>query len=245
MRQVESFSLGGVFDATFRVLGKNLIPLILLGAVILVPTTFLSDWMLSKFGEFSLTVLGASMLLSLFSYTLLQAALICAVFHTLRGDEQSLADTMAQTSRALPFAILASLAYTLVLSIGLVLLIIPGIFLLLVFWLAVPVAAIERVYPLKAMARSAELTKGYRGKLFGLFVIYVVASLVVGAIVGGLSFAIDPKLVVGPTSTLTNPGNWVNWIAYLISSVTVAVTYYDLRLLKEDMDSEAVAGVFD
>ena len=245
MRQVESFSIGGVLDATFRVFGRNIIPFMLLGLAILVPTTFLSQWAMQTFGAFSLTSIGVSMLVAVLSNTLMQASFTCAVFHTLRGDQQSLFDSLAMGARVLPFTLLASLVAGLAVWFGLLLLLIPGVLFMLMFWLAVPVAAIEREYPLKALKRSAELTKGHRGKLFGLFLLWILAGVVLGAIVGGASFAFSPDLVLNPANPFTTPSNWINWGFGVIFAVSVAVTYYDLRLLKEDMDSEAVAEVFD
>lgn len=242
MRQIESFSLGSVLDATFRVFGRNIIPFFLLGLAILVPTTMLSQWATVTFGPVSLTSLSVSMLVAVLSNTLLQATFTCAVFHILRGDQQSLLDSLSLGARVLPFTLLASFVAGLVVWFGLLLLIIPGVVFMLMFWLAVPVAAIERKYPVAALKRSAELTKGHRGKLLGLFLLWMVAGLILGAIFGGITFAIDPSLAVNP---FANPSNWVGWILGVIFAVSVAVTYYDLRLLKEDMDSEAVAEVFD
>lgn len=83
-------------------------------------------------------------------------------------------------------------------AIGLIL-IAPGVFLAIVF--AVSSAAVvddkERKGPLKALSRSAELTKGNRGSIFGVYILlyllviacYIVGgsiAMTLGAIVAGL-----------------------------------------------------------
>lgn len=250
MRQIESFSIGSVLDATFRVFGRNFIPFFLLGLIILVPTAYLSNWAMTRFVLVSpeafdmaslFITLAITSLVSVLSYTLVQACFACAVFHTLKGDQQSLMDSLALGVRVLPFTLLASIVSTLIISFGILLLIVPGIIFMFMYFLVIPVAAIERKYPIAALSRSAQLTKGHRGKIFGLFLLLIVGGGILGALFGGVSALLNPDLA---ENLLSNPSSWVNWLFAVIVNVSTAVVYYDLRLLKEDMDSESVAEVF-
>ena len=100
--------------------------------------------------------------------------------------------------------------------IGLIFFIIPGIILALIWFVAVPVMIIEDKGVFDSMSRSGELTKSNRWRLFGLgvliyigiFVVVLIAGLITAAlpILGIIVFIVlaimvDPWLgVVGPTA---------------------------------------------
>jgi uncharacterized membrane protein len=92
-------------------------------------------------------------------------------------------------------AILATLGIT----VGIILLIVPGIMLAIRWSVALPACVVENLGPLAAMRRSAELTKGHRWKIFGVFililVIVLIAAMIIGlivaAVVGAITFATE------------------------------------------------------
>jgi hypothetical protein len=139
-------------------------------------------------------------------------------------------------------AILASV----VVIIGFVLLIIPGIYALVAVSVAVPVLMMEGVTGFSALGRSHALVRGrwwatLARELAGLLLI-AVAAIVIGAITGALSsglsvsnvtlFLFINAVLAAISAILTTP---------FVSAVTVVV-YIDLRVRKDALDLELLAG---
>jgi hypothetical protein len=106
------------------------------------------------------------------------AALVHAVAMS-EGGERPEAVTFLSSAWTLGAAAIAlRLVAEVAVSLGLLLLIIPGILLALAWYVAMPVLALEGKGPVDALKRSAELTRGRRGRLFGIaFVVGVVGGL--------------------------------------------------------------------
>ena len=242
VRQVEEFSIGGVLKATFQVFGKNLVPFILLGLVIAVPTIFVQGWIARELSPLVASL--ASYFVNLLSFTLLQAVFVYGVFHTLRGESTNVQDILVQSVRVFPYAIFASVVAGLAIVAGTLLLIVPGIILSVMLWLAVPAAAIEKKRPRAALERSAELTKGHRWKVFGFLLLYMFLGMVAAFAIFATLGSFDPEAYMSQNS-FAQPTTWVTWIFSAMAAVSAGVAYYDLRFLKEDMDSEAIGEVFD
>ena len=67
-------------------------------------------------------------------------------------------------------------------TLGFILVIVPGIILILMWSVAVPSLVIERTGILGAFNRSAELTQGAKWKIFALFAIVLAIQLVLGSL---------------------------------------------------------------
>ena len=237
VRQVEEFSIGGVLKATFQVFGKNLVPFILLGLVIVVPTFLVTIWI---FGQVSpLAAILVSTLIVTLAATLMQAAYVHLVFHTLREAQSSLLDILTQAGRTIHYAIFTSIVASLIIGLGLLLLIVPGIIFAVMFWLAVPVSVIERKSPIAALKRSAQLAQGHKWKILGILTLFALFNFIIGLIAGQDA---DLNQIANPFTSLSS---WISWIIGVLLAVAAGVAYYDLRFLKEDMDSEAIGEVFE
>ncbi len=129
-----------------------------------------------------------------------------------------------------------------VLSVGVVLgfmlLFVPGVILVTMWYAAFPACVIERLGPIRSLSRSAELTKGHRWKLFGMLVLLLIAGLVVGGLTIGILFAISGgAFVVGEYA--------LQALATAITTILTTVVYHDLRVAREGMNSDTVAAVFE
>jgi uncharacterized membrane protein len=106
-------------------------------------------------------------------------------------------------------------------------------------WVAVPVTVIERPGVFASLSRSAVLTKGYRWRIFGA---YLLITLLVAILFGVIAVVVAP--LVGVSATIL-----VEWLGSAASSavgaVLSAVGYFRLRSIKEGVDIEDVAKVFD
>jgi uncharacterized membrane protein len=131
-----------------------------------------------------------------------------------------------------------ALLETVLLMLGLILLIVPGIMLYTMWLVGVAACVVERTGPWRSLRRSQELTKGHRWKIFGLFLLLLLFSLI--------SPLLQLLLNATAGATAAAIGNAI-WTAFgsAFSSVVIAVTYYDLRVAKEGIDIEQIASVFD
>jgi hypothetical protein len=114
---------------------------------------------------------------------------------------------------------------------------IVAIVLLLRWCLTAPVVMYEDVGGKVALERSAKLTKGAKGRLFGIFLVLLV---LVYATVGTLMWAgtmLTQNAVVGQVV-----GNLASLVTYPFAAVLVTVIYFDLRIRNEGFDLELMAG---
>ena len=134
-------------------------------------------------------------LVSIVAAFLLQATLVKAVQDVRDGHaDLSIGQTV---NEALPFlasvagaSILAGIAIT----IGLILLIVPGLFLITIWAVIVPVIIIERSGALASFERSRQLVRGHGWHVFGTLVLAWIILLAVN-IVLGLIFAVLPHVL--------------------------------------------------
>jgi uncharacterized membrane protein len=122
--------------------------------------------------------------------------------------------------------------------------------LYMMWFVATPVCVVEQLGPFRSLGRSRELTKGHRWKLFGLMLVILIPALIVGAILGAVVAVLGTGWFLSMSTALATPlGQVVNliwsaaWSAFY--AVTVVVTYHDLRVAKEGIDTEQIAAVFE
>ena len=112
-------------------------------------------------------------------------------------------------------------------GIGFLLLVVPGVWLTLVLWVALPAVVVERA-GLRAITRSAELTKGFRVPIFALVLILWVADFAVLSVADWIVSA-----VIADTLLAWCVLQCVVVVTGGIYATAVSVTYHDLRVLKE------------
>jgi uncharacterized membrane protein len=99
----------------------------------------------------------------------------------------------------------------------------------------------EQLGVLGSMKRSSELTKGSRWRIFGLFIILVIAIWILQVALGLLALAVTP--VVG-TVIATALVALLSAVTSVILSIAVAVAYVELRYVKEGTDVKELAEIF-
>jgi hypothetical protein len=130
----------------------------------------------------------------------------------------------------------------LVIAVGTILCIIPGIYLACRLLVCVPVAMIEKRGASESLRRSMALTKGSAGRSFLIVLLAVVLTLGVGLVFGaplGVLLALNPNDpgMIRVFTALTQVMSSVSTI--LISPILLIATsvyYYDLRVRKEAFD---------
>ena len=131
---------------------------------------------------------------------------------------------------------------------------VAGVFIFMRLWLAVPATIVERQGAFASMRRSAQLTAGYEGKIFGVLLLFTILFLVlmlfifIGLILTahvsasqGIAMTVLPVLAV--------IADVLGYVLYLLwvscGSVLASVCYYELRLVREGADIDATAAVFE
>lgn len=132
-------------------------------------------------------------------------------------------------------------------GLAFMLLIVPGIIVAVMWSVAAPAVVIEKRGVFESLQRSRDMTRGYRWHVFGLMVIYMILSWIIGAAVGGISLATGGSFMEGSgimwVNVVTNV--IINILSGVVASAGVAALYYELRTVKEGAGPEALAAIFD
>ena len=183
----------------------------------------------------------AGILLSLIASAFAVAATTSIVSAAYLGHAVTPNEALARAGGIVGRVILVSLFTTVVVMLGLLVFVIPGLILLSGLALATVTLVLERgLGPIAAMSRSWELTAGFRWKVlvtvFVAWLFLLVPSLAVGVIaavgrvIGGWSPLISTVL-----------SGLLRVFAYPFLYVVITVLYYDLRVRKEGFDLEVLA----
>lgn len=210
-------------------------------AATLVPAEQLDD-LGPAFWGFLAWVLFAPMVVS----SLTQAFLTRAAVAESEGRRASLAEcVLAAISVLLPLVGL-SILYALAMTIGFMLLIVPGVIVMLAWSVAAPALIEERAGISRAIRRSIELTRDSRGKILGLMLLVGVAAVLAnGAVelIAGGTDETDPAAIFGnPVYLLLS--TLVGTIVSLFSGTTQAALYVELRELKDGPASDRLEQIF-
>jgi Na+-translocating ferredoxin:NAD+ oxidoreductase RnfD subunit len=123
-------------------------------------------------------------------------------------------------------------------------LLIPGIVVICTLYVAVPAAILEGVGPGAALHRSRLLTSGHRGAIFGML-------FLLGVVNRAVLYTIQMN-TIGDRPTDLHQVKVFIWallafaiVAGGLQAVTNAVAYHDLRRMKDGVDADELARVFD
>jgi hypothetical protein len=243
------FSIGRVIGDSVGVYARNFVGFsflaLLIGLIYLLVAMYnLSQVPVAESIEPNLSGLGSNTLARMLVNVLTQAAIIYGTFQDLRGSKAGIADCITRGLASIIPVIVGSVILLIGVAIASLLLVIPGIIVALMWWVYVPVIVVERKGIFESFGRSQQLTSGRRWSIFGLAIIVLVLTVVVGAIVNMVAMAV----VTGssdPTFFFTIAEYFVNAIITAFGGVLVAVGYYYLRVEKEGVDVNDIASVFD
>jgi len=131
-------------------------------------------------------------------------------------------------------------------SLGLLLVVAPGLFLLVRWGLSAPALLSEGLGVRASLGRSARLTRGRLGGMFGIWAAYVVATgILLGSVKSGAN-ALTP--IVGPQifpfifyfgDALVNAINW------MVGAALITCLYHQCRGAKDRLEPQSIAAAFD
>jgi hypothetical protein len=153
-------------------------------------------------------LLGA--LISVIGYFWVQAALIETARDVRDGRaDRSIGETYVAVRPRLPSAIIAGILAAIGIGIGLILLIIPGLFLLTIWSMVIPVVVIESRSAGESFTRSREVVRGNGWSVLGLiivvFLLVAITSIIVRLIFSPLPNFIEVWLGSLLADSLTVP----------------------------------------
>ena len=112
-------------------------------------------------------------------------------------------------------------------GIGLLLLIVPGLYLLTIWAVLAPVIVIERKDALSSFGRSRELVKGHGWQVFGVILVLFVLQFVVTAVIQALANSIADSVVGYSLADLL-----VRLLVAPLSAIAAAVLFFELKALR-------------
>ncbi|MCA9447719.1 MAG: hypothetical protein KC931_11430 [Candidatus Omnitrophica bacterium] len=248
---LKPMSIGGILDGVLRLYKSHFLTFITIGLVAYVPYSALVYFMQASSGGATGAAAGtaaaiAGLMTFLYAIVVLplcNAAMIEKISATYLDHPMSAPGAYKKGIRKIVKLLLTSICMGLVVMVGFLLLIVPGIIFSLWFILATSVVVLEPVGPIDALKRSKALMKGNLSKGFVLLFLVTVLSAIVGA-----AFGIVFGLILGEEFFQGIGGvifeSVVNVLILPFSTGAVVLLYYDMRIRKEAFDLEQLASDF-
>jgi MFS family permease len=239
------FRVGAIFTRAWQVYAANFVVFSLIAIVISLPN------LLSGEGETYTGVLRnvAVFIVWMIVNTVGLAVILYAAFQAMRGRPVQIGEAIRRgLSRFWAIVGLAILQW-LGIFIGFLLFIVPGIMLFIRWSAALPACVVEGLGPLASMKRSAELTKGHRWKIFGVYAVLWLLGMILVAIIVAVIFALIGAVTAAGLSRGFGVGAVISLVLSAILTAYINIiqvmVYHDLRVAKEGVDTEQIAAVFD
>jgi len=200
--------------------------------------------------------LFATLVLYLGASAASQGATVVAVSKVHLGTDTSISEAFAGIKGRILYLALIMIGVGIGVSIGFVLLIVPGIILALMWALTIPVAVLEDKGLRDATARSAELTKGNRGRIFMVYFLFIVLMYIVillwevpiFAAIGIFARSGQRPLTVLPVWTQVALPVCTFLSQCLVGpllTIALSLVYYDQRVRKEAFDLQLMMSTID
>jgi hypothetical protein len=237
-----AFRLANVFSKTAAIYSRRFVPFIILTFIASIPNYVALfaigvpdvDTDPSAFAE-ARVGLG---LLDFLTKSLASGAVMYGVVQELRGRPFSVGDSIQIAFRRFLPMLGVAICTTIVIVLGMLLLVVPGIIAACIYYVAMPACIAERAGVFASMSRSRFLTRGHRWQVFGTFVLIFVASIVLVLILGAIFALTGQAGVLISTQAL-------GLIIGSFNGVLVSVFYYELRVAKEGVDIDKIASIFE
>ncbi|MFL6729234.1 MAG: YciC family protein [Sphingomicrobium sp.] len=252
--------VGRVFERAFGAVRTN--PLVILGLALVIGAlpNLLMTYLFVSGGVSSPQALAAgtisprafvaaalvSAIASMAIGALVQGALTRATISAAEGNRVSFGDSLSTSLRVLVPLIILAIVSAIGIGFGLILLVVPGIILMLMWSVAVPVLVAERTGIFESLRRSGALTKGAKGRILGIFIVVLIAYGIVTMILGVIGIASYSATNAAGGLTATNLiGSVVAGTLLNAAWGTIQPSLYvELRQWKEGTSVEALEQVF-
>lgn len=188
-------------------------------------------------GSFGMMISG---ILGMLAHILCRGALTKSVSESYLGAEITVAQAYSFVLPKFLTLIGAGILVVLIVYMGLILLIVPGIIFALWFALTTPAIVVENLKAIKGLSRSKDLASGNLGKIFSVGFLVIAISWVIGipfSVVGGflgrILFSNNMMLMTFVNQLISIIGQV---LIVPIGAIAYILLYYDLRIRKEGFD---------
>jgi len=232
------FRIGAVLSLSFQILHQALGKFLVLSLLPVIPIVAVAfGFATAPQNAFAFVLIGLALY---FIFAMIsQAALVYGALEELRGRHFTIGEALSKGFRRFWPVLGVAIVSGLIVMVGSVLLLVPGLIALCMLYVAIPACVVEEWGVTQSLTRSAELTKGYRWPIFGLILLVIVGAAIVGAVLEAIVQAVAGDIV----GSLFDAALQVYFTA--LASAVVAIIYYRLRVIKEGIDIERIAHVFD
>lgn len=252
-----SLGVGSIIKESFSIFFGNIVKVVVLGFVPTLIGLVLSGLLLG-FGvtlgtsepDFLAPGVGVgfavSTIVQMGIYGVTIALLVQMAYDAKQGNSRSLTTYFGPAFKAAaPIAILAIVS-AILMMIGLVLLVVPGLWVYAVFSVMAPAVVIDKV-GFRGLGRSAELTKEYRWPVLGTLIVVGIVTVLLSVAVTFVSGLLISVIGVGGVGVVLSLliSALLYAFTYGLSGITVALIYARLREIKEGVSVDELAAVFD
>lgn len=240
IHELRPMTTGEILDAVFGIYRTAFVVMVSIVILCQGIPTILYTYMLLAGGPF---VEPELFLVSLFlrgiGATVSGAAIILVVSDTLLGKNPDTGVSLRMALRAFVGLFVAGLARLLLVVLGLMIFVVPGVIIVCGYVIVEQVIMLEQPkHAISALPRSWALTKGYKGKLFGLIVILLLFVQLIPSIVAGALAALLPAF----DAYIQIGVSLLQLVLFPLLPVAFTLAYYDLRVRKEAFDLEFLSA---
>jgi len=199
-------------------------------------------------GQYAGVVILGSLLNMVFT-VLAQGALVRATIASSHGQRATFGECLSTAFRRLLPLLGLAIVSGLAIGFATILLIVPGIILGVMWYVATPVVIAEREGVFAALGRSTDLTEGERWNVFVVLLIlfaFLVGIVILSAIIGGVAGMMGILNGGGNTMALFTGGVAVvtGTASAMIAGALPTAVYIELRGLKEGPETQGLDAVF-
>jgi hypothetical protein len=235
MQSGAAFEVGASLARTMELFTGNFGRFVVLALIPLLPLLFV-EWERSSGSLSEVQGQVASGVLSFLLNPIATAAILYGAISQMRGETFTIVRSFGVILPRLLAILGVTLCVSFAIAVAAVLFVLPGFIVMCILYVAIPACGVEKLGVFGSMDRSGVLTRGYRWRIFGLFLIATIISIVFSNL-----------------ATFVGIGRPVNWVInsglQVVSTgfngVLVAVIYHNLRVAKENVDVSKIANVFD
>ena len=240
--EIRAMSFAEVLDTGFRLIRDHFALLVGIGLVLYAPLSVLGELaaQVGASGEIepgTAVAIAGFGLLGVALSPIAQGAMTLAIGDIYRGHQMSFGDAYRGGLRRALALVGTYLLLMLGVLVGLVLLVVPGVYLMVAWMLATQIVMLEGIAGPTALSRSRELLRGHMMRALG---IVIVASLITWIMVGALGLLLSGIPIVGSVA-----GAIAQSIGLAFYTAVGVVLYFELRCRKEDFDLEHLAQLVE
>ena len=223
----QKLDVARVFERIFQIYKDQFTLLIPAALVVFVPVAIISGLIYA--GDVGL--LGALLVAALATIATywFQGMVVEAAEDLLDGRrDHTVGSLLRSVTPVLGALIVVGILAGIAIGIGLLLLIVPGLFLLTIWAVLAPVVVLEKKSAFEAFGRSRELVRGHGWQVFGVIVVLFLLQFIISAVIQAIANGVSDSFAAFALSDLI-----VRLLVAPLSALAAAVLYFELRARKE------------